>query len=85
MYVLWNREDKKFYIGFTRNIKRRLTEHRSGKVRSTNERKHMKLIYYEAHLSELDARRRERYFKTTKGRKTLRLMLKDTLSYSGIV
>ena len=37
----------------------------------------MKLIFYEAYLSENDARRRELYLKTTKGKRTLKLMLED--------
>jgi len=67
------------YAGYTDNLKRRLPEHLTGKVKSTRNRRPLKLIYYEAFISKKDARRREKYFKTTKGKSTLRLMLRETL------
>jgi putative endonuclease len=71
--------DRKFYIGFTNDLKRRLKEHNSGKNISTKSRLPLKLIYYESHLSKVDADRREKYFKTTKGKSTLRQMLRESL------
>lgn len=40
----------------------------------------VKLIFYEAYLDKYDALRRERYFKTNKGRTTLKSMLKEFLN-----
>ena len=82
VYVLLSLKDKKFYIGFTNDLKRRLKEHNSGKNISTKSRLPLELIYYEAHLSKADAERRERYFKTTKGKSTLRQMLRESLKRS---
>jgi len=48
-------------------------------VLSTQNRTPFKLLYYEAHLSKKDALRRENYFKTTKGKTTLRQMLREAL------
>lgn len=79
VYVLISLKDNKFYIGFTNDLKRRLKEHKSGKNTSTKSRLPLELVYYEAHLSKADAMRRERYFKTTKGKSTLRQMLRDSL------
>jgi putative endonuclease len=78
-YVLLSRKDKKFYVGFTSDLKRRIEEHNAGENISTKPRLPLKLIYYEAHLSKTDAARRERYFKTTKGKSTLRQMLRNSL------
>jgi hypothetical protein len=36
-------------------------------------------MYYEAHTSKKDAKRREQYFKSTKGKSTLRQMLRNAL------
>ena len=72
-------KNRNLYAGYTDNLKRRLTEHLAGKVKSTNHRRPLKLIYYEAFISKKDAKRREKYFKTTKGKSTLRLMLRETL------
>jgi putative endonuclease len=79
VYVLLSLKDEKFYIGFTNDLERRLKEHNSGKNISTKSRLPLKLFYYEAHLSKKDAARRERYFKTTKGKSTLKQMLRDSL------
>ena len=79
VYVLISLKDKKFYVGYTGDLKRRLKEHNSGKNVSTKSRLPLKLIYYEAHLSKADAERREKYFKTTKGKSTLKQMLRESL------
>ena len=44
VYVLISLKDKKFYIGFTNDLKRRLKEHNSGKNISTKSRLPLKLI-----------------------------------------
>ena len=82
-YVLYSLKDSKFYIGFTTDVLRRLDEHNAGKNVSTKTRRPLKLIYYEAHLSKEDALRRESYFKTTKGKVTLRQMIKNILEKYG--
>lgn len=79
-YVLRSLKDQNFYIGSTNDIKRRLQEHQQGKNTSTAKRLPVELIYFEAHLSKEDALRREQYFKTTKGKVTLRQMLRDFLA-----
>ena len=78
-YVLLSSRDNKFYIGFTSNLKRRIKEHEQGKNVSTASRLPVKLIYFEGHRSKRDAMRREGYFKTTKGKVTLRQILRESL------
>jgi putative endonuclease len=79
VYVLLSLKDGKFYIGFTSDLDRRLNEHNNGKVPSTKSRRPLKLICYESHLSKEDAQRRENYFKTSKGKSTLRQILRGSL------
>ena len=79
VYILWSKEDQKFYIGFTKDLERRMKEHEQGQCHTTVRMIAPKLVFYEAYLSEIDALRREEYFKTTKGKKTLRLMLRESL------
>lgn len=81
-YVLYG--GKRFYIGYTSNLKRRLHEHSLGKVKSTKNL-NVKLIFYEAFISKLSARSREKYFKTTKGKRALRIMLKEIIDDWDIV
>lgn len=80
LYVLLSLKDNKFYIGSTNDLKRRFQEHKQGKNISTAKRLPLELIFYEAYPTKSDAERRERYFKTNKGKTTLRQMLKDFLS-----
>jgi putative endonuclease len=78
-YVLLSSKDDKFYIGFTNNLGRRIAEHKSGKNISTAKRLPLELIYFEGHKSRVDAERREKYFKTTKGKVTLRQILRESI------
>jgi len=71
-YVLLSESDMNFYIGFTKDLKRRLNEHKKGLVTSTENRFPLKLVYYEACLNEYDAIKREKYFKSGFGRRFLR-------------
>ena len=79
VYVLLSKKDHLFYIGFTTNLKRRFHEHQQGKSKSTAPRRPFRLLFCEAYISKKDALRRERYFKTNPGKKTLKLMLKESL------
>lgn len=51
------------YVGFTHDLKKRIREHKEGKVFSTKKYLPLKLVYYEAYLSEKDAARREKMIK----------------------
>lgn len=72
--------DRKFYIGFSSDLKKRVLQHKNGEVQATKPRLPTKLIFYEAYLDKYDALRRERYLKTDKGKTTLTSMLREFLS-----
>ena len=76
VYVLESLKDKKRYVGYTTNLKRRIEEHNKGLSLSTKSRLPMKLIYFEACTNQQDAERREEYLKTTRGRRFLAKRLK---------
>ncbi len=78
-YVLMSNQTDQFYAGWTNNLLRRIKEHNQGLNESTKFGKPWKLIYYEVCLERSDAMRRERYFKTTQGKRLLRRRLKDYL------
>ena len=71
-YVLLSDNDKNFYVGTTKDLKKRLDEHQKGLVVSTAQRRPLRLIYYEACLNQNDAVKREKYFKSGFGRRFLR-------------
>lgn len=71
VYVIENLT-RNWYIGRTANLKRRLQEHNSGTTYTTNRLKGpWKFIYCELCLNEWDAKKRERFLKTSHGRKYL--------------
>ena len=78
-YILFSNRDHKLYIRFSSNLSQRLKDHSNGKVASTKGRRPLELIYGEFHSNKMDAIRREKYFKTTSGRKALKLMLREKL------
>lgn len=80
VYVLKSNKDNKFYTGYTKDLKLRFELHQKGKIYSTKNRKPMKLIYYEACLSQKDATHREKYLKTFYGKMFIKNRLKSYLT-----
>jgi len=80
VYILQSLKDRKFYVGFTEDLRERLKKHNNGFIKSTKPRRPFELIFYEAYKNKYDALRREKYFKTQKGKTTLKSMLNEFLS-----
>ena len=80
VYVLFSLKDEKLYIGYSTNLPNRLQDYNKGSVLSTKGRRPLELIYSEFHSNKYDALRREKYFKTTSGKKGLKLMLREKLA-----
>ena len=79
VYALYGKDQDKFYIGFTKDLKRRIYEHSVEKSLSDRRLKSLKLVYYEGCLGKTDALRREKQLKTGFGRKYLRSRLINSL------
>ena len=80
IYVLQSEKDMEFYTGYTKDLKLRFEQHDKGLVESTKDRRPLKLIYYEACLSQQDATKREKYLKSYHGRMFLKNRLKSYLT-----
>jgi putative endonuclease len=81
MYLLENRDDKSWYIGYTADLKKRISEHLAGYgCRTTSMKNNWKLIYYECYANKIDALGRERFLKSGAGRQYLKKQLKNYLS-----
>ena len=76
IYVLLSVKDGNFYTGYTEDLKNRLDEHNAGKVISTKLRCPFELIYFEGCRNRNDALHREKYLKTTYGKRFIRNRLK---------
>jgi putative endonuclease len=60
-----------------------LKEHNNKEELSTKHFAPFTLIHFEAYRNKKDAHRREKYLKTTKGKTTLRTMLKEYYDIEG--
>ena len=76
-YVLQSEKDGQNYAGYTKNLKLWFEQHQNGMVASTKNRRPLKLVYFEASISQADALKREKYFKTHYGRMFLKNRLKS--------
>jgi len=77
VYVLYSRKDKNFYIGMTKDLRLRFEQHNDGYVISTKNRRPIVLVYYEACLDKRDAAHREKYLKTSYGKRFIISRLKS--------
>ena len=83
VYILYSHNFKRTYTGQTDNLKSRLILHNSGKVKSTKPYLPWVLIYSESVTSRADAMKREKWFKTSAGRKKIAEILEKFLQAEG--
>jgi putative endonuclease len=83
VYVLRSLKDSHLYVGFTSDLPSRLAAHNKGQSPSTAPRRPFQLIFCEQFLSRQDAERRERYLKSSAGKRTLKIMMRQTLLDAG--
>ncbi len=80
VYLIEN-ENRNRYIGFTSNIKQRISDHNSGKGTQTTKRSQKwKLIYFEGYLDKRDALGREVFLKSGAGDRFLKKQLRNFLA-----
>jgi len=74
LYILLNKDKARTYTGVTEDINKRLAEHNSGKVKSSAPYRPYKVIYTESFETLVEARQKERFYKTTTGRRQMKAM-----------
>ena len=74
-YILYSEKDKRTYVGYSKNLDVRLLLHNSGQVKSTKYRRPLRLLYCEKFKTEKEAKERERWWKSSGGRKELKMLL----------
>ena len=78
VYVLKSQRDQKVYVGSTAlDPEARLAEHNLGKVRWSRGHRPFSLIFSETFSTRDMAARREKFFKTGKGRLVLKSKIND--------
>ena len=80
VYVLQSLKDRKWYTGFTSNLKMRIEYHNNGLNKSTKDRRPLKLIYFEGYLNKTDAVKRETFLKSGSGKKFINKQLVNYLN-----
>lgn len=79
VYILQSLKDKKFYTGYTSDLKKRIKNHNEGKVLSTRNRIPFEIVYFEGCKNQEDALHREKYLKTTYGKRYIKNRLRNFL------
>ena len=69
VYILKSRSFPITYVGSTTDLQRRLSEHNAPSARFTNRYKPWDLVYSEEISDLSDARKREKYLKSSAGRR----------------
>ena len=72
VYILKSEKSGLLYTGMTENIQTRLTQHNSGKSKFTKGHIPWTLVYSEEIGSTAEARKREKFFKSTHGKRFLK-------------
>ena len=72
VYVLKSEVDGRLYKGMTDNVTKRLKQHNLGQNKSTKGFRPWKLVYQEEFPIRIEARAREKFFKSGGGREFLR-------------
>ena len=75
-YVIYSSSYDKYYKGHCQNLENRLKEHNAGKTKSNKAFRPWKLVYYETFETRQEAITREKYFKTSAGRKFLKKVMR---------
>ena len=82
-YVLCSIKNKRYYTGFTSDLRKRFNQHNNNENTSTKGRGPFELIYYEACKNMKDATEREKYLKSGHGKQYLKKRLKRFLVPTG--
>ena len=83
VYILQSQKDKKFSIGFTSDLQKRLAYHNRGANKSTRHRKPFTLVYFEEYDEKHIATKREYFLKSPKGFLEKKRII-ENLKHSGV-
>ncbi len=72
VYILQSAKDGNLYVGRTEDIKSRLVFHKKGLVPSTKDRHPLRFLYAEVCNNVKDATHREKYLKTSWGKRYIK-------------
>jgi putative endonuclease len=74
VYILLNERNTKTYTGVADDFNKRLAEHNAGRVKSSRPYRPYKIIHAESFETLKEARQKEKFYKSTTGRRKLKEM-----------
>jgi len=72
IYAIKSEKDGRIYVGFSENVEKRLSEHNSGKTKSTKGYRSWILIFTKECKTRIQARELEKYYKSGAGKEKLK-------------
>ena len=75
LYVLYSESSKRFYIGYTNDLERRLLEHNRKKGKYTDAGIPWKLVYSETFENKKEAMDREKFIKSRKSKDYIKILI----------
>jgi len=75
LYILLNETKTRTYTGVADDVEKRLSEHNAGRVKSSSPYRPYKVIHTETFATLSEARQREKFYKSTTGRRRIKEML----------
>ncbi|MDH5669759.1 MAG: GIY-YIG nuclease family protein [Nitrospira sp.] len=82
LYILLNKAGTRTYTGVSDDVDRRLKEHNDGNVPSSRPYRPYRVIYTQTFTTLREARQKERYYKSTTGRRRIKEILSSLSSRS---
>jgi putative endonuclease len=76
VYILKSLKDERYYIGSTKNLDNRISDHNLGRTKSLRYRLPLKLVHYEKYPTQGMARKREKEIKSYKGGNAFKKLIK---------
>lgn len=77
VYILLSLNKAKTYTGVTSDLLRRLEEHNQGKVTFSKKYRPYKVLHSESFETAKDAYAKEKYYKTTSGRRKIKIIFNE--------
>ena len=77
VYAIKSQVDSRIYVGFSRDVLKRLEEHNSGTTKSTKGYLPWELVYCEIIIGRASAREKEKFLKSGYGKEILKKLLRD--------
>ncbi len=75
LYILLNETKNRTHTGVADDVEKRLLEHNAGRVKSSSPYRPYKVMHTETFATLSEARQREKFYKSTTGRRRIKEML----------